>query len=79
MKRLEKIKRIAYIGGFIIMSTINSSTDSQNNNREFSSFCHEHSKPTTELFSLLNEGLEAEKAGQIRSFKEAIFDIREKI
>lgn len=60
MKRLGKIKRMAYIG-------------------EFSSFCHEHSKPTTELFSLLNEGLEAEKAGQIRSFKEAIFDIREKI
>jgi len=61
------------------MSTIKSNTDSQNNNGEFSSFCHEHSKPKAELFSLLNEGLEAEKAGHVRSFKEAIFDIREKI
>ena len=29
-----------------------------------------------ELFRLLNEGLEAEKAGNVRPFKEAIADIR---
>jgi len=29
-----------------------------------------------ELFHLLNDGLEAEKAGHVRSFKDAIKDIR---
>ena len=29
-----------------------------------------------ELFRLLNEGLEAEKAGRVRPFKDAIADIR---
>lgn len=29
-----------------------------------------------ELFRLLNEGLEAEKAGHVRPFKEALADIR---
>ncbi|MDR1891451.1 MAG: type II toxin-antitoxin system Phd/YefM family antitoxin [Oscillospiraceae bacterium] len=29
-----------------------------------------------ELFKLLNEGLEAEKAGRVRPFKEALADIR---
>lgn len=30
----------------------------------------------SELFRLLNEGLEAEKAGRVRPFKEALADIR---
>ena len=32
-----------------------------------------------ELFSLLNEGLEAEQAGNVRSFKEAFADIRKEL
>ena len=32
-----------------------------------------------ELSRLLNDGLEAEKAGRIRPFREAIADIREKL
>lgn len=32
-----------------------------------------------ELFRLLNEGLEAEKAGRVRPFKEALADIRKEL
>ena len=33
----------------------------------------------TELYRLLDEGIEAEKAGRVRPYREAIMDIRKEI